>query len=76
MRYQTPGKERCLLSYMTGESTFKTNGRTAHIGSGGPINRPITPNKPNSRIAFSSPRCDLKRKNPSSLWKGMAGFWC
>jgi hypothetical protein len=31
MRYQTPGKERCLLSYMTGESTFKTNGRTAHM---------------------------------------------
>jgi len=55
MRYHTPGKERWLLSYLTGTHTFKTNGRSPHIGSGGPINRPITPNSPNSRITSSSP---------------------
>ncbi|VVP60780.1 hypothetical protein PS838_06177 [Pseudomonas fluorescens] len=30
--------------------------KKTHIGSGGPINRPITPNTPNSLIASSSPR--------------------
>jgi len=46
--YQSVFQGDAHLSYLTGRCGFKTNGRTAHIGSGGPINRPITPNNPNS----------------------------